>query len=68
MDTSVDGEMLCIQSTTDGCAIVNRSRNQQDPVSDYDPVDLSLSWDLLNSLGLLTMWKQLGEKFERGTI
>lgn len=43
-DMDVGGEMLCVQSTSDGYALVNRSRNKQDPISDYDPVDTSLSW------------------------
>lgn len=67
-DMDVDGEMLCVQSTTDGYALVNRSRNKQDPISDYDPVDISLSWKFLYEDGFLDLWKSLGEKYERGEI
>lgn len=67
-DMNVDGEMLAVGSTTDGYAITNWSRNQQDPVSDYDPVDISLNWNFLYKLGFLDLWKSLGEKYERGEI
>ena len=67
-DMDVDGEMLCVQSTTDGYALVNRSRNQQDTGSNYDPVDISLSWEFLYELGFLDLWKSLGEKYERGEL
>ena len=67
-DMDVDGEMLCVQNTSDGYALVNRSRNKQDPISDYDPVDISLSWDFLYKDGFLDLWKSLGEKYERGQL
>jgi hypothetical protein len=65
-DMEVDGEMLCVQNTCDGYALVNRSRNQQDPISDYDPVDISLSWDFLYKKGFLELWESLGEAYLRG--
>lgn len=67
-DMDVDGEILCVQSTSDGYALVNRSRNKQDPISDYDPVDISLSCEFLYKDGFLALWKSLGEKYERGEI
>jgi len=67
-DMDVDGEMLAVGSTTDGYFLINWSRNQQDPVSDYDPAEISLSWDFLYTLGFLDLWKSLGEKYERGEI
>ncbi|ROS00190.1 hypothetical protein EDC56_2827 [Sinobacterium caligoides] len=67
-DMDVDGEMLCVQSTTDGYALVNRSRNKQGTASNYDPVDISLSWTFLYELGFLALWRSLGEKYERGEL
>lgn len=67
-DFDVDGEMLCVQNTSDGYALVNRSRNVQDRVSGYEPVDISLSWEFLYKDGFLDLWKSLGEKYERGEI
>ncbi|GAB1261891.1 hypothetical protein [Aurantivibrio plasticivorans] len=67
-DTDIDGEMLAVGSTTSGYAITNWSRNQQNPVGDYDPAELSLSWTFLYELGFLDLWKSLGEKYERGEI
>jgi hypothetical protein len=69
IDYDVDGEMLCVQSTTSGYSIVNRSR--QSPIStgaSYVPTDLSLSWEFLYKQGLLDLWKSLGEKYERGEL
>jgi len=60
--------MLAVGSTTDGYFLLNWSRNQQDPVSDYDPAEISLHWDFLYKLGFLDLWKELGEKYERGEI
>jgi hypothetical protein len=65
-DEDVDGEMLCVQRTTDGYCIVNRSR--QSPLAfdeSYEPTDLSLSHNFLYRLGFLDLWKSLGEKYER---
>ena len=67
-DMDVDGEMLAVGSTTDGYAITNWSRNQQDTGSSYDPVDISLSWEFLYELGFLDLWKSIGEKYERGEL
>lgn len=67
-DMNVDGEMLAVGNTTDGYFVTNWSRNQQGPVSAYDPVDVHLSWKLLYKFGFLDLWKFLGEKFERGEI
>ena len=67
-DMDVDGEMLAVGSTTDGYAITNWSRNKQDRVSGYDPVDISLSWDFLYTLGFLDLWKKLGDQYELGHI
>jgi hypothetical protein len=68
-DENVDGEMLCVGSTTDGYRIVNRSR--QSPLAfdeSYEPTDLSLSHNFLYRLGFLDLWKSLGEKYERGEL
>ncbi|MGI9281272.1 MAG: hypothetical protein ACR2PX_16820 [Endozoicomonas sp.] len=68
-DEDVDGEMLCVQSTIDGYALVNRSR--QSPLGfegSYEPTDISLSYHLLYDLGLLDLWQQLGEQYERGEL
>ena len=67
-DMDVDGEMLAVGSSTDGYYIINRSRNQQDPISKYDPVDVSLHWDFLYTLGFLDLWKKLGDQYELGHI
>lgn len=67
-DFNVDGEMLCIQSTTSGYAIINRSRNRQNTTPDYNPARISLSWEFLYKLGFLDLWKSLGDKYERGEI
>lgn len=67
-DIDVDGEVLAVGSTTDGYFLINWSRNQQDPVSDYDPARISLHWDFLYKLGFLDLWKKLGEKYGRGEI
>ncbi|MBU1170142.1 MAG: hypothetical protein KKD44_11310 [Proteobacteria bacterium] len=68
-DDDVDGEMLCVQSTTDGYCIVNRSR--QSPLAfdmSYMPTRLSLSYHFLYRLGFLDLWNSLGEKYERGEL
>jgi hypothetical protein len=68
-DENVDGEILCVQSTTDGYCIVNRSR--QGPIgsgASYMPTYLSLSYNFLYHLGFLDLWKLLGEKYERGEL
>lgn len=67
-DFDVDGEMLCVQNTSDGYALVNRPRNVQDRVSGYEPVDISLSLEFLYEDGFLDLWKALGKKNERGEI
>ena len=67
-DMDVAGEMLAVGSTTDGYDITNRSRNQQDPIGNYDPVRISLSWEFLYKLGFLALWKRLGEQHERGEL
>lgn len=67
-DMEVDGEMLAVGSTSNGYFIVNWSRNQQEPVSDYDPAEISLSWEFLYKLGFLDLWKSLGEKYRRGEV
>jgi hypothetical protein len=67
-DVDVDGEMLAVGSSTDGYYIINRSRNQQDPVTDYDPAEVSLSWHFLYELGLLYHWKILGSQYDRAEI
>jgi hypothetical protein len=68
-DEDVDGEMLCVGSTTDGYFIINWSR--QSPLAfgeSYKPTDLSLSYNFLYHLGFLDLWKRLGEKYERGEL
>ena len=67
-DIDVDGEMLALGSSTDGYYIINRSRNQQDPVVDYDPAEVPLSWHFLYEVGLLEKWKKLGEQYDKGQI
>jgi hypothetical protein len=67
-DVDVDGEMLAVGSTTKGYALTNWSRNQQDPVTDYDPAEISLSWHFLYELGLLYHWKILGSQYDRAEI
>lgn len=68
-DMDVDGEMLCIQSTTDGYALMNRSRNDHRAVgSSYRPIQVSLSYHFLYDLGFLDLWKSLGDKYERGEL
>jgi hypothetical protein len=69
VDEDVDGEMLCVQRTTDGYCIVNRSRQSPLALDDsYEPTDLSLSHNFLYNLGFLDLWKSLGEKYERGEL
>ncbi len=67
-DIDVDGEMLCVQSTSEGYALMNRSRDRKgikDPEL-FTPVDLSMLWNFLYPLGFLKLWKNLGEQYERG--
>ncbi len=67
-DMDVDGEMLCIQSATQGYYLMNRSRNEHDRESGYSPMEFSMSYDFLYQLGFLDLWKTLGEKYEQGKI
>jgi hypothetical protein len=67
-DMDVDGEMLAVGSTTDGYFLTNWSRNKQGSRSTYNPVDISLSWDFLYTLGFLELWKSLGERYEQGQL
>ncbi|WP_216638429.1 hypothetical protein [Endozoicomonas arenosclerae] len=68
-DEDVDGEMLCVQSAIEGYYIVNRSRQSPLGFGDsYMPTEISLSYHLLYDLGLLALWQQLGEKYERGEL
>lgn len=68
-DQNVDGEMLAVGSTTDGYDLTNRSR--QGPLGSgesYEPTRISLKWDFLYTLGFLDLWKDLGQKYERGLL
>lgn len=68
-DEEVDGEMLCVQSTTKGYYLVNWSR--VDPVrvgTEYVPTQCDLTYTLLYDLGFLEVWKSLGQKYERGEL
>lgn len=68
-DEDVDGEMLCVQSTTDGYYLVNRSRQSPiGPGAGYVPTRCPLTYTLLYDLGFLEVWKDLGEKYERGEL
>jgi len=67
-DMDVEGEMLAVGSTTDGYCITNWSRNKRGTTSDYDPVEVSLSWSFLYERGFLAMWQKLGERYEQGLI
>ena len=68
-DQDVGGEMLAVGSTTRGYEITNWSRDADGVDADpdyYEPTTLSLDYELLYDLGLLDLWKSLGEKYERG--
>lgn len=68
-DEDVDGEMLCVQATTQGYLLVNWSRQSPLAFDDsYDPTQLSLSSHFLYDLGFLDLWKKLGSKYERGEL
>ncbi|MBU1170521.1 MAG: hypothetical protein KKD44_13240 [Proteobacteria bacterium] len=68
-DEVVDGEMLCVESTTSGYSIVNWSRQSPLAFDDsYMPTTLSLSYNFLYRLGFLGLWNSLGEKYERGEL
>ena len=70
-DEDVDGEMLAVGSTTRGYALKNRSRDSKGVDADpyyYVPTSLSLSYELLNDCGLLRIWKDLGDKYEKGVL
>lgn len=67
-DMDVDGEMLCIQSATQGYHLVNRSRSEHDWEDIYRPMRVSMGYDFLYQLGFLDLWKTLGEKYEQGKI
>lgn len=69
-DMDVDGEMLAVGSTSDGYCLTNWSRNdhEYDFDDDYKPTDISFTYDFLYHLGFLSLWKALGEKYERGEI
>jgi hypothetical protein len=67
-DVDVDGEMLAVGSSTDGYYIMNRSRNQQDPYTDYVPAKVYLSWHFLYELGFLQIWKDLGDQYDKGLL
>ncbi len=69
-DIDVDGEMLCVQSTSDGYALMNRSRDsdgEKDPEV-HLPTQIYLEWNFLYPLGFLKLWKNLGEQYERGEL
>lgn len=68
-DENVEGEMLCVQAATQGYYLVNWSR--QDPQAfdeDYEPTEISLGSHFLYDLGLLELWKGLGEKYASGQL
>ncbi|MCG8312828.1 MAG: hypothetical protein MI976_06380 [Pseudomonadales bacterium] len=68
-DQAVGGEMLAVGSTTRGYEITNWSRDADGVDADpdyYEPTTFSLDYELLYDLGLLNLWKSLGEKYERG--
>ena len=70
-DMDVDGEMLAVGSATDGYDITNRSRNDRENDNEpeyYEPIRLSLSWEFLYKRGFLDLWKELGQKYERGEL
>lgn len=67
-DVDVDGEMLCIQSTTSGYSLINRSRNENEEEEWYEPIEIFLDYDLLYDHGLLALWESLGQKYERGEL
>lgn len=67
-DVDVDGEMLCIQSTTDGYALVNRSRTGPTASQLKRPVRIDLHYDFLYSQGFLDLIKSVGDKHERGEL
>lgn len=70
-DQNVDGEMLAVGSMTDGYNLKNRSRDADGMDADpdyYEPTNLSLPYELLEDYGLLALWKDLGEKYERGEL
>lgn len=70
-DEDVDGEMLAVGSTTQGYNITNWSRHAKgvdgNP-SFYRPTTLDLDYDLLYDLGLLDLWKSLGERYKQGDL
>ncbi|GAA3943887.1 hypothetical protein [Litoribacillus peritrichatus] len=69
VDEDVDGEMLCVQAATQGYYIVNWSRQSPIAVTTaYKPTEISFSYHFLYDLGFLELWKDLGEKYERGEI
>lgn len=70
-DQDVDGEMLAVGSTIQGYDITNWSRDADGMDADpdyYEPTSLSLSYELLEDYGLLALWKELGQKYERGEL
>ena len=68
-DEDVEGEMLCVQSATEGYYLVNWSRQSPLGFDDsYEPTEISLSYHLLYDLGILDLIKGLGEKYEKGLL
>jgi len=69
VDENVDGEMLCVQSATQGYYLVNRSRQCLLSLDEsYEPTEISLSNNFLYKLSFLDLWKELGEKYEQGEL
>ena len=62
----VDGEMLAVGSTIDGYDITNFSRSTSTHY--YNPASIALTWEQLYEMGLLELWKSLGEKYEKGDL
>ncbi|RMF18862.1 MAG: hypothetical protein D6758_03335, partial [Gammaproteobacteria bacterium] len=65
-EEDVDGEMLAVGSTTDGYSITNFSRSSNPGY--YNPAAIYLTWEQLYEMGLLDLWKQLCDKYERGEL
>tara|TARA_Y100001934_G_C12339623_1_gene769473 strand:+ start:1471 stop:2004 length:534 start_codon:yes stop_codon:yes gene_type:complete len=71
MDQNVDGEMLAVESTTQGYNITNWSRDADGADADpdyYEPTSFSMTYEMLNDRGLLRLWKELGDKYDMGQL
>jgi hypothetical protein len=73
-DQNVGGEMLCIQRTTDGYAVLNRSRCRRDveqlrrDLGDFDAQEIIFEERFLFESGLINLIKDLAARYDAGLL